>query len=476
MEHGDLLRYLGAARWFGGKGRPAEVTSVAVLPWLSEPGTWPAVRVEVAQVRYLDTGEVDLYQLPISYRPTPSAELDHGLIGRAQDLDLGPVLGYDAVIDPEACALILSRFRSASPSTGSGSGAGSGSVVFHGTDLSQVKFGDRPLVFGGQQSNSSIMYGDHSMLKLFRRLEVGRNLDIEIHQQLTHDRTTGSLARLFGWIEAEFVIDDQPVSTDLGMLVEQLRDAKDGWELALECVEASADFSQPARDLGAALAEIHRLLAQDFAATRIPGDQVAQTMINRLDAAAKIIPDLLPLRSGLLRRFDALRDHDIAVQRVHGDFHLGQTLHLGQNLHTPGGWKIIDFEGEPVKSMAERRLPDSPLRDVAGLLRSLDYAAAIRPGGNSRAWASKASEAFLEGYGPDSYGPDSDGRDGSRLQAYLADKAIYEAVYEVRNRPDWAAIPLTALAELASGADLSTESDLTTGEPDPRTEVEVEEH
>jgi maltokinase len=131
------------------------------------------------------------------------------------------------------------------------------------------------------------------------------------------------------------------------------------------------------------------------------------------------------------------------IQRVHGDFHLGQTL------HTPSGWKIIDFEGEPAKTMAERRAPDSVWRDVAGMLRSFDYAAASVPGRQSATWATQCRTAFLNGY----VDKKLDGTQASVLRAYEADKAIYEVVYEMRNRPDWIDIPLRAVAELAADED-----------------------
>ena len=124
---------------------------------------------------------------------------------------------------------------------------------------------------------------------------------------------------------------------------------------------------------------------------------------------------------------------------MHGDFHLGQTL------HTPDGWKIIDFEGEPAKTMAERVAPDSGWRDVAGMLRSFDYAAASVPGPDSAGWAEECRAAFLRGYA----GGDLDPQQAAAVRAYEADKAIYEVIYEVRNRPDWVAIPLGAVATLA---------------------------
>ena len=155
-----------------------------------------------------------------------------------------------------------------------------------------------------------------------------------------------------------------------------------------------------------------------------------------------VAPALLTYRDGLVSCFDALGAEILDTQRVHGDFHLGQTL------HTPDGWKIIDFEGEPAKTMAERRTPDSVWRDVAGMLRSFDYAAASVTGPGSPSWAAECRAAFLDGYS----GGGLSETNAAMLRAYEADKAIYEVVYEVRNRPDWVSIPLGAVATLAATA------------------------
>jgi maltokinase len=169
------------------------------------------------------------------------------------------------------------------------------------------------------------------------------------------------------------------------------------------------------------------------------GRDVAAVMTDRLSVAATAAPALLPHADGLRRRFAALADTTLATQRVHGDFHLGQTL------HTPDGWKIIDFEGEPAKTMAERVAPDSVWRDVAGMLRSFDYAAASATGPGSADWAQECRTAFLRGY----TGGGLDPQQAAAVHAYEADKAVYEVIYEVRNRPAWAAIPLGAVATLA---------------------------
>ena len=162
-------------------------------------------------------------------------------------------------------------------------------------------------------------------------------------------------------------------------------------------------------------------------------------MNGRLSVAAQVAPVLDELTPGLQALFADVGAETLQTQRVHGDFHLGQTL------RTPSGWKIIDFEGEPAKTMAERLAPDSPWRDVAGMLRSFDYAAATVPGPGAARWLASAREAFLTAYAD---GP-LDAAQLATLQAYVADKAVYELVYEVRNRPDWIAIPLGAIRTLA---------------------------
>jgi maltokinase len=175
-------------------------------------------------------------------------------------------------------------------------------------------------------------------------------------------------------------------------------------------------------------------------------------MQSRLDTALRSIPELAPHAAGVRRRFEAFAGlHEpLQVQRVHGDLHLGQTL------RTVKGWKIIDFEGEPAKSLAERVALDSPVRDVAGMVRSFDYAAGATlqqfgtdPQLRYRAaeWAERNRAAFLEGYAEASQ-IELDGLE-TVLAAYEADKAVYEAVYEMRNRPTWLGIPLQAVARIA---------------------------
>ena len=483
----QVLRYISNARWFAGKGRRAQFRSLTPLPWLTEvsdffsPAAAPGVRFEIAEVAYPaeedpqpasattdQAGEDDesasepvvgeppemvwhpapspteYYHLAVSYRPAPHVELQQAEIGRFTDPDLGPVIAYDAAQDPEATRVIMRALlggrRLRSPDS---------EARFNTTADAALRADLEPRLFTGQQSNTSVMLGKTALLKVFRRLELGRNLDIEMHAALN---ATGvpDVAGLFGWIEGSWVSEGRQLDADLAMVIEQLAGAVDGWDLALDSlrnentstkITTDPGFAHEAEALGRALAGIHDALRSSFATAKVLGARTAMIMTDRLREAAHIAPALAAHVPGLLRCFDQLGAEALETQRVHGDFHLGQTL------RTSSGWKIIDFEGEPAKTMAERRTPDSPWRDVAGMLRSFDYAAASVPGPHSAAWAADCRAAFLRGYADG----ELDESQASVLCAYEADKAIYEVIYEIRNRPDWVHIPLGAVAALAAG-------------------------
>jgi maltokinase len=363
--------------------------------------------------------------------------------------------------------------------------------------------------FTGEQSNSSVAFGEQALLKIFRRVTPGTNPDIEIHEVLTR-AGSDNVAALYGWLEADgfetsgFATSgfatggfetgaSAPSSTtgasggrggasapsrdpgsqtlQLAMLQQFLRTASDGWELALTSVrnlfaeadlyadEVGGDFAAEAQRLGEAVARIHLLLAEHFpTVARTTDDRraLASAMIERLDAALEVVPELAPHVDRLRELFDAVGSiTSDTAQRVHGDLHLGQTL------RTAKGWKIVDFEGEPAKPLAERIVPDSPWRDVAGMLRSFDYAPRVAAmtaaatgddGSEQRAfraaeWSARNQAAFLEAYAGRGLTADEE----TLLAAYVADKAVYECVYEARNRPTWLSIPMAALSQPTEG-------------------------
>ncbi len=457
----QLRDFVAGARWFGGKGRPFEVTDVRRL-WLSDRDD-ARVAVELLTLTYADGGS-DLYQLPLRYRLAaegtgPSAGDAAVRVGAWDDDELGPVVAHDALQDPASAARWLDAFA------GRGGDTGTPDLAFHRVPEAALGREDddgagwTPKLLRGEQSNTSVVFGDRALLKVFRRLAPGQNPDIEILAALT-GAGAAQVAPLYGWIETS-ALGAEPVQ--LGILQQFLAGAHDGWVLALEDLAGSTDdpesFATQAAALGAAVGEMHAALAASFPTERWEGPRlarVADAMAARLEAAVQVVPDLAAHADDLTALFDGVRrlEQPVVAQRVHGDLHLGQTLWREHD-----GWKIIDFEGEPAKSLAERRAADCALRDVAGMLRSFDYAAesarrtaADRGAGDatdrSRRWAATASEAFLGGYGgAGGAGPET-GLDPALLRAYEADKAVYEAVYEARNRPAWLPIPLAALSRL----------------------------
>jgi maltokinase len=227
-------------------------------------------------------------------------------------------------------------------------------------------------------------------------------------------------------------------------------------EADLHADEAGGDFAGEAHRLGVAVAEVHADLAVGFGTREATADQLrarARAMQERLDRAVVIVPELEQVRAGLTEVFGAVASltDSVTIQRVHGD------LHLGQALRTVYRWVLIDFEGEPMAAMGARRELDSPLRDIAGMLRSFEYAGHHRiievgydPQLSYRAaeWSTRNRDAFCIGYAA---GAGADPRTHDvLLRAFEADKAVYEAVYEARNRPAWLPIPLASLTRLAS--------------------------
>ncbi|MDA0563056.1 phosphotransferase [Streptomonospora sp. S1-112] len=462
-----LADWIPRQRWFAGKGAPIDTLRVdSDHPLLTgEPG----LRVLVVAIG--QRGTVSRYQVLLGLRPagTLREELAHAAIGVC-DLGSGdPCAVYDAAHDPELTGLLLERLAQA-PAARPASGGG-GPVRFARLPGAAVRTGLRSLVLKGEQSNTSLVFGEDYVLKSFRRLWPGLNPDLELTAALA-----GSpyVARPYAWIETDITDDGAAgaaggrTRTTLAMLQEYMRSATDGWVLAATSVrdlyatpeiapgDAGGDFAGEAERLGAATAAVHRALARELPTDVLtPADlrDLAGAMMDRLHLATSEVPELHPYVGVLRTAYEAFArvDEPLPIQRVHGDYHLGQVV------RTDAGWVLLDFEGEPAVPVADRRRPSSPLRDVAGMLRSFDYAARYQLVGSSRApelapaaraWAQRNREAFSAGY---AFGGGVDPeKHQTVLRAFEYDKAVYEVLYEAHHRPSWLRIPLDSIAALAA--------------------------
>ncbi|MBD0324138.1 MAG: phosphotransferase, partial [Aldersonia sp.] len=361
------------------------------------------------------------------------------------------VVAYDGLRDEEILARYLGALAEASDL---------GELRFRTVDGVTIDPSAHGRMLSAEQSNTTVVFGEDLLVKFFRQVSPGINPDVELHRALG-EAGCKYVAPLRGWIESDL----EGVPTTLAMAQEFVNNASDGWRLALISVrdlfmeadlhasELGSDFASESERLGAAVAHVHVDLARMLgSAEQSVSSGVIDTLQRNLDAAAQTVPELAEHRDAILAVYEeAAKSGPITVQRIHND------LHLGQVLRTPDHWLLIDFEGEPLKSVDERRRPDSPLRDVAGMLRSFDYAG-HQPLGDDGSlgeaqrkyrateWVTRNASAFCDGYASVA---GSDPRDASALlRAYELDKAVYEVTYEARNRPAWIHLPLRAIARL----------------------------
>jgi maltokinase len=427
----ELLReWLPRQRWFAGKDRPVTDLGLLSLTELFPGCLHLLVHAGHSGVPVPGSGAPsgDCYQLLLGVREQLSPRLGRALIGRAT---VGPLAGltvYDALQDPRSAQLLLERLRHP---------GAAGPLRFEADPSVPVPAGLAPRVLQAEQSNSSLVYGDEFILKVFRRIQPGVNPDLEVSAALAQ-QGCGRVPAPVAWFRTT-----HPHQATLGVLQPFLRDASDGWTLALQALTSGDDFTAQARELGQATAEVHVALSAAFpAGAHDESARTAAAMTERLDAAAHCVPALRPYVPRLRTAFGALVacDPGPPAQRVHGDLHLGQVLRAGRD------WFVIDFEGEPSRPLAERRSAQSPVRDIAGMLRSFDYAARQRRPWRPE-WARRCREAYCAGYA-DRAGWDPRKKHGL-LRAYETDRAVYEVLYEARHRPDWLPVPMAAIERLA---------------------------
>lgn len=485
LDRQVLADYLARTRWYAGKGRPSSVTGVRRLgevPAGTTAGATggarePRVALHLVEVTYSDVDPgapdaVEHYQVPLALYTDAEARLEHAFVGWWEEPGVGWVHAYDALHDREAMAAWQRAFAAAAAQPGGNLHDPASSLAFHRLPGHDLDLSAHSTLFSGEQSNSSVAYGEDALLKVFRKVTPGINPDIQVHEVLSR-ADSPDVAHLYGWVDwvepgsVDAADPDSGEVVQLAMLQQFLRTASDGWDLALASVRtlfsepdvhASAsggDFAGEATRLGLTLRAVHDLLVEHFGAGGVPAGEVAARMRDRLPAAVAAAPALAEHGERLQALFDRVAAlGEVTVHRVHGDLHLGQTL------RTSLGWKIVDFEGEPAKPLVERLLPDCPWRDVAGMLRSFDYAPRVvertwaeddPDGGEVRAaraqeWANRAKNHFLVAYAGGEVTPEQ----RTLVEAYVADKAVYETVYETRNRPTWVDIPLRAVAEIGA--------------------------
>ena len=437
----DLLApWMTRQRWFANKGS---------LPLLEEIGSWhyesddPSVEVVTHLLLDHTVGKPALYQVPLTYRSSASYD-ESGLVGEFDGRFI-----YDGPHDPAFTAGLLAFIARGAETAGDRTWA----IGRHTAGTVADDLVSRVLT--GEQSNTSIIFEKPGatplIIKLFRAIHDGDNPDVVLQTALALAGSTAVPAPV-GHVVAEW--DDRGESSGrakghLAFAQEFLPGVEDAWRVALAAAEAGTDFSREARELGIATAGVHATLAASMPtneATSEEIDAVVDQMHGRLAAAIREVPALSDCGPAVREMFAhaAVADWP-AQQRIHGDLHLGQVLKVPDR-----GWVLVDFEGEPLRPMRERNRLDSPLRDVAGMLRSFDYvsgslAVAGRPGGVE--WAARARAAFSDGYS------EASGLDlhdnGLVVDAFEVDKALYETVYEARNRPTWLEIPVAAIRRLS---------------------------
>jgi maltokinase len=445
-----LLGTMASQRWFGGKSR--DVLDARVLDAGIAPGGPPILAFGIVEVRYgLQTH--DLYHLPLGFRPDVDG-WQESVIAATDGWTV-----YDAIADPQLVREIVTLMRACATLH-----LEDAAIRFWGAEGLTERAGElgeiRPM--GAEQSNSSVVIDEALALKLYRRVEAGVNPELELLRFLT-DRDFEHIAALEGYAAYE----GRPLETTLAIMQRFVPAHGDGWELALDTlVEDPGWLPAHVGRLGEVTALLHNALGSDATdphfAPEEPSTQALALLSASIDEEIEHVFTSLPEHDALAPiagRGEEVRDRLRTLTQVgsigrvirhHGDYHLGQALWTEDE-----DWVVLDFEGEPARSVPERRRKASPLRDVAGMLRSFAYAASaarLQRGVEPPAdWEESCRRAFLDGYlgtVEPSLLPAGEEAIGRLLTVFELEKAVYELRYELGNRPQWIGIPVAGIERM----------------------------
>ncbi|MBC9821607.1 aminoglycoside phosphotransferase [Terrabacter sp. MAHUQ-38] len=453
-----VTEWMPQQRWYHGKGHVPRLRRVGGFRFEDPEGE---VGCETLLLADEAVEPAVVYQVPLTYRPAPLEGAEHALLGTMEHSVLGTRWVYDGPHDPVYVSQLMATILGAGVSDEAQASVGSNALATGSSTGHADGSVSSSTVLSGEQSNTSVICrmaardggpAEPVIVKVFRTVQDGDNPDVVVQSALTRegsDRVPMAIGHLAGAWDAP--AGGPGLHGHLAFAQEFIPGVEDAWRVALVAAASATDFTTRARELGVVTAQIHTALAHAFGTSEVTPearDALAASMRQRYAAAVALVPDLASHGAAVDRVVASVRDvHWPPLQRIHGDYHLGQVLDVPER-----GWVALDFEGEPLRPLSERTQPDLTARDVAGMLRSFDYAAgsvalAASPV-DATAWAAACREAFLDGYSSVVGRPDADAVVLTR--ALELDKALYEVVYEARNRPSWLPIPLGAVERLIS--------------------------